>query len=52
MTCSNITVFCGLLSGLSSSILENVADSSQIYMAANTRLPPSPAQMDPFYTQG
>ena len=40
------------ISGLSSSILENVADSSQIYMAANTRLPPSPAQMDPFYTQG
>ncbi|CAG2244616.1 NUP35 [Mytilus edulis] len=40
------------LSGLSSSIMENMNDTSQFHLAANTKLPPSPAQMDPFYTQG
>ncbi|XP_063400373.1 nucleoporin NUP35-like [Mytilus trossulus] len=40
------------ISGLSSSIMENMNDTSQFHLAANTKLPPSPAQMDPFYTQG
>lgn len=39
-------------SGLSSSMMESMIDTSQLSLAAKTQLPPSPAQMDPFYTQG
>lgn len=38
--------------GFSLNMSENIGDSSQLHLAANTKLPPSPAQMDPFFTQG